>query len=225
MRIILFVTHWDITENWKFILQELLNYWKVFALVDKEQKTEIKWVTYKKYKNEWYDFGKIYRFISSYKWEISELIYTNDTISILSSFKPLFDWRDKSLAEFGWATSSYSEDCKYSYWYHLQSFFHFFRGRAIESLKERYRKYWTIKEKFDWVMAYETKLTEYMIMKWHKPEAYIEIDEMIRKYWWGRYDMKIYATTRTKVRKSDWELNATFDYPTEYIKSWLPFKT
>ena len=222
-RIILFITHWQTTENWNYIIEELKRYWKVFVLVDEIQKSKIKWVTYSKYKNEWYDFGKIYQFILSYKWEIDELIYTNDTISIIDSFKCLFDWWSNSNLDMWWATSAYSSDSKKTYWYHLQSFFHFFRWDTIKYLYDRYMSKWIIRDKFDWVKYYETLLTEYIVQKWLKVWAYLEIDVLSRKHWWYRYDTEIFQHTNQRIYKVDWELNWSFEYPTTYIEEWLPF--
>lgn len=222
-RIILYVTHWQVTENWTYILEELKKYGNVFCLIDEKQENTIQWITYKKYKNKWYDFWKIHQFLFSYKWKIDELVYTNDTISIIDSFYSLFDWWNKSWLDMWWATSAYSADLFTNYWYHLQSFFHFFRWEAIERLKSRYITVWIIEDKFKWVKMYETWLTSYMQDRGIKCWAYIEIDDMSNKYWWERVDTNKYATTWVKQYKRYWELSWTFEYPREYLVEWLPF--
>lgn len=221
--IILFVTHWQITENGNLILKELLNYWDVYALIDEKQNTRVKWVKYKQYKNEWYDFGKIYQFLLEYKWKLDELIYTNDTISIIDSFKGLFDWWDKSDLDMWWATSALSCHNFGNYGYHIQSFFHFFRWEAVESVKAKYMMTGILEDKEAWVKTFETGFTNYMECRWYKCWAFIEIDKIANKYWWERINAGLYGDQWIKQYDRYGELNGTFDYPLEYMKEWLPF--
>ena len=223
-KLILYITHGQLTENSNFILKELKNYWDVVCLVDEDQKRKVKWIEYMKTPNRWYDFWKMYYFFKRYKKSYDELVYTNDTISITSSFKPMFDWWDsRKDLDMWWATDSYSDNLWTKYWYHIQSFFHFFRRWAVDSLKARYFMIGIIPAKFDWVRFYETGFTCYMMDLGYKCWAWMEVDWLARKYWWERLDTQVYIKQWKKVYKQDWALNSTFDYPREYYQEGLPF--
>lgn len=224
--IILIATHWPTVQNTIDLIKACSPFWKVIVLVD-EVSIHLPdlWVDceVRVYPNEGYDFGKIYHFLKEYKEPIDMLCYTNDTISPIGDFQQLFD---KSVEyEFYGATSAYSRHPDFAdvNGYHIQSFFHIFRGRAIDLLKSHYEKNGIKRDKEGGVLTYEMGTSKIMQQAGMKMGAFIEIEDMMQKYWRKRYETMIYSRFLVEVEDPTGELNATFMYPIQYAEEWLPF--
>lgn len=207
------------------LIKEMQQFGKVIVLVDEKQ--TIDWVDTFLCKNEWYDFGKLYHFFD----KNTELVlkqdmitYTNDTICPLSSFTPLYDFVCQSDAEFigacDWYSSEHNEE---PYGYHLQSFFHCFKGKKIiQDLVGHYLSHGVIADKFDWVRCYETYFTGTMMAKWYKTDCFLKTDKLMHKYKRHRMDMDKRVKGIIEYDGTG-ELSPAFEYPVEMISEWLPF--
>lgn len=222
--IILIVTHWPTIQNTVDLVKVCSPYGRVIVLADEAQCIDCE---VKIYRNEGYDFWKIYRFLQEPPhlriMDIDMLCITNDTISPIWDFKSLFD-KSKDYEFFG-ATDWYTwhPTMEEINGYHIQSFFHIFRWKAINHLREYYVKHWVKKDKESGVLTYEMGLSKMMIKNKMKIGVLVSIDEMMKKYNWKRYEPMIFARFLAEVYDPKWELNATFMYPIQYIEAGLPF--
>ena len=227
MRIALVCTHWILREDTFDLVKECWkNMDRVILLIDKEQDTR----DYEKklVPNTWFDTGKVYNWLQDNKLtEKDELCITNCTISPISDFKELFDFCKNKELDFAWATSSYTKRGmqKIVDWRHIQSFFLYIKWKAIESLQEYYESNWLIKCKRQTVETYECWLSMFMKIKGYRCKAFLEIDDMMKRYDKIRYDNDIFIWSWQKIQvyKKDGECNMTFAYPELYLEQWLPF--
>ena len=199
---------------------------KVILLIDKEQDT--RWYDYFMCENKWRDMGKLYqRFQENQLTEYDELCFTNNTISPLWSFKKLFNFCQDKKYQFTGATSAYTNNelQKIVDWRHIQSFFLYFKWKSVLSLQDFFKLKWTYDDKRDVVEQYELWISNYMKILWYKCKAYIEVDDIMKKYNQVRYEPIVFIKNWQKViqYEENWERNGTFAYPELYIKEWLSF--
>ena len=227
MKYTIIATHWIIDASVLILAEECSKYTdRVILLIDKPQDT--RWYESYLCKNKWWDFGKFYQRLQENKLsEKDELCITNNTISPLWSFKKLFKHCQNKKYQFTGATSAYTDNELQIVvdWRHIQSFFLYFKWKAVLSLQDYFNRKGMFDWKWDVVEQYELWISTYMKILWYKCKAYIEVEDMLNKYDMRRYDPQVFIRTGQKVieYKEQWEWNWTFAYPELYIQEWLPF--
>lgn len=230
MKICSFSTHGSILPSVVTTVNEIAKHVdRVFVLIDQEQ--EVKWfannVELLMFENKWLDFWKhlqFFHYIEEKSIQVDELLLSNDTIDALSSFDSLFNFWRQSKADFRWSTDWYTErewqeDVN---WRHIQSFFIAFRWKALIDVIDYYKRNWYLPKR-PWVKTYEMWISRMLILKWYKGEAFIKVDNIMKKYWLFRYDHRIFNKTGDVKAKPNGEMNWSFQYPQLYIEEWLPF--
>lgn len=202
--------------------------WDVIVLGDyPSELVDVYW-DYRQYENRWFDFGKIREFLKKELYlrdSYDTIVITNDTISPVTSMDRLFKFVMGSDRLWGGATDAYTSlpELRDVDWLHVQSFFIFLKGDAKNTYRENMLRTKLVEDKFKWVAMYEQGMSRLLQQVYGEPDVYLPIREMMRIYGWKRISPACDAAWYDWEEQSNWELNASFKYPKQYVDEGLPF--
>ena len=228
MKLGLVATYKEILDDTYNLIVEVSKYMdEVYVLIDSPQTRELpENASYLGVPNQGFDMWKFYNFFKACEGDRTEILLTNSTVSPVSSFEELMKFVQRDDLDFSWATSAYTEfiGSKPVDWYYIGSFLIYFKNDAVKDIINFFLKT-GLTGKWDGVETYEFGISRMMIEKWYRYWAFLEADDMIKKYGWSRCDLweQIKSNSAINIPKDDGEFNGVFQYPQQYLESWLPF--
>lgn len=183
---------------------------------------------YRQYENKWFDFGKIREFLKKEQYlrdSYDTVVITNDTISPIEPMDRIFGFVKQSDKLWGGATDAYTSlpDLRDVDGLHVQSFFLFLKREAKTTYRQHMISMKLIEDKFRWVHAYEQGMSRLLQHAHWEPSVYLPIKTMMLAHGWHRIAWECDAVWYDRCTQDNWELNASFKYPKQYVDDWLPF--
>lgn len=177
--------------------------------------------------NEWADFGMVFNYLQDNDIKADEWLFTNDSVNIIKPLDDVFKWINKTEKQVYGITDAYTWNPMQDYtnWWHIQSYFLYFKWeKIINHIKEYIKANWIYKNFTDVIVRYEFWISRMIKSNNWDYDVLVKSDNIMKLYKLYRYDdRKIIKWHEKKVFKSDWEFNLSFMYYDLALKHWSPF--